>query len=200
MDFKISQTTNCTYIHCMYIPIYIVTMFIGMWTWNMNLEVHECALECKFGMWLWVWLWNVTMYMTVCMCRAHQVQRESKAPVVPMVHGWVYLTLVCHWRTNCDPTCPLPVDRVIKGQKDRVELLDPRADRDLLEGVAHLGSWDREDPRYVESREVRLSGNWIVFVDCVQGAIGPNGEQGPRGRNGDAVSAVIDRVKFDKLF
>lgn len=62
-------------------------------------------------------------------------------------------------RTNCDPTCPLPVDRVIKGQKDRVESLDPRADRDLLEGVAHLGSWDREDPRYVESREVRLSGN-----------------------------------------
>ena len=152
-------------------------------------------------------VWNVTLRVTlerdyvhnyICTGRTRSKGRAG--------HQWCrwstgeYLVPVSHWRTNCEPTCLLSVSRVTKERRDRVELLDPRADRDLLEGVAHLGSWDREDPRYVKSRQVQLGGNWIVFFECVQGAIGPNGEQGARGRNGDAVSAVIDRVKFDVLF
>ena len=45
----------------------------------------------------------------------------------------------------------LSVDRARKGHRGRVELLDPLGDRDLLEGVAPLGSWDSGDSRYVEA-------------------------------------------------
>ena len=43
------------------------------------------------------------------------------------------------------------MDRATKGHRGRVELLDPLGDRDLLEGVAPLGSWEREDSRYIEA-------------------------------------------------
>ena len=64
----------------------------------------------------------------------------------------------------------LSVDRVGEGQRGRVELLDPLADRDLLEGVAPLGYWEKGGPRYVESRLLILKWKLNCLLQTCSGS------------------------------